>query len=353
MPLPDPILIVQTAFLGDVILTLPLATALRGLVPGARIDLLVTPSAAGIVAGHPDIRETLVYDKRGADSGLAGFFRMKDIIGGRGYGCAIVPHRSLRSAALARMAGIPVRIGFDSSAGRMLYTRTVPYRRTLHEVDRNLRLLEGIGVAVPTTPPARLAAGEEGERRVREFLSSAGAGEPGRNIAIAPGSIWRTKRWPSGRYAALAAALAGRGHRIILVGGPGDVEICAEVGAAVNGNGERAGAINACGKFSILESAELIRSAALLICNDSAPLHLAGAVGTPVLAIFGPTIPGFGFGPRGPLDRVLENRGLWCRPCSIHGGDRCPVGGFACMEGVSVDEVFRAALAMTGTGGPA
>ncbi len=353
MPLPDPILVVQTAFLGDVILTLPLATALRGLVPGARIDLLVTPSAAGIVAGHPEIRETLIYDKRGADAGPAGFLRMKNVVGGRKYGCAIVPHRSLRSAALVWMAGIPVRIGFDSSVGRMLFTRTVRYRRALHEADRNLRLLEGLGLAVPTTPPVRLAAGEEGRLRVREFLSSAGAGGPERDIAIAPGSVWRTKRWPSGRYAALAAALAGRGHRIILVGGPGDEKICGEVAAAVNGNGERTGAIDACGKFSILESAELIRSAALLICNDSAPLHLAGAVGTPVLAIFGPTIPGFGFGPRGSLDRVLENRGLWCRPCAIHGGDRCPVGRFACMEAVSVDEVFRAALAMTGTGSPA
>ncbi len=344
MPHPDPILIVQTAFLGDVILALPLARALKGFDPELRIDIMVTPAAAGIVAAHPDIRETVVYDKRGSDAGVAGFLRVRDTVRGKGYGCALVPHRSFRSALMVRMAGIPVRVGFDSSAGRALFTRTVEYLRASHEIERNLRLLEGLGVTAPGAFPPRLGAGEEGRRRVGEFLAASGAAEPGRNIAIAPGSVWRTKRWPTERYCALAAALTGRGYRVILVGGPGDEEVCGLVAAAANGAG--AGAVNACGKFSILESAELIRSAALLICNDSAPLHLAGAVGTPVLAIFGPTIPGFGFGPLGPLDRVLERPGLWCRPCTMHGGGSCPVGGFACMDGISPETVIEAALGM-------
>ena len=166
MSLPDPLLIVQTAFLGDVILTLPVARALRGLEPDLRVDLMVTPAAAALVTGHPDIRESLVYDKRGADSGLAGFIRMKRSVQERGYGCAIVPHRSLRSALLVRLAGIPVRVGFDSSAGSALFTRTVTYRRGLHEIDRNLRLLEGLGLTVPAPAPPRLAAPDDGRRRV-------------------------------------------------------------------------------------------------------------------------------------------------------------------------------------------
>ena len=346
MSIPDPVLVVQTAFLGDVILTLPVAQVLRRLQPGLSVDMMVVPRTAAVIANHPDIRETLIYDKRGADSGLRGFFRVMKAVKRRDYRCAIVPHRSLRSALLAKLAGIPVRVGFDSSAGRRLFSRTVPYARELHEIDRNLRLLEAVGVDHAAHDAPRLYPGEREKETVTEFLAASGTAGAAPLIAIAPGTVWNTKRWPAERFAALAGGLARRGFRVILVGGPEDAELCREIAAAGGG------IMDASGKFPVLGSAELIRRSALLVCNDSAPLHLATAVGTPVLAIFGATIPAFGFGPTGPRDRVMETRGLPCRPCSIHGGDRCPVGTFECMIRITPETVLDAVISMTsGTSG--
>jgi heptosyltransferase-2 len=345
--LPDPVLIIQTAFLGDVILTLPVAEAIRSVRKDALVDMLVIPSAAPVIAGHPDVREVIVYDKRGADTGARGFLRVLRELKRRRYACAIVPHRSLRSALLARLAGIPVRAGFDRSAGRLLFTRVVGYRGDLHEIGRNLALLEALGAgAIPASPPGLYPSDAE-KSAVTGFLESAGGGAGSRPVvAIAPGTAWNTKRWPADRFAALARSLAGHGCRVVILGGPGDASLCAEISAA---GGD--GIVNACGKFSVLGSAELIRRSDLLVCNDSAPLHLGAAMRTPVLAIFGATVPSFGFGPAGPLDAVVETHGLPCRPCSVHGGDRCPVGTFECMLSITPDSVLRTALPMLGKRG--
>lgn len=346
MSVPEPVLIVQTAFLGDVILTLPVAQVLGGVQPNIVIDMMVVPRTAAVVSGHPDLRGTLIYDKRGVDAGVAGFFRVVREVKRRRYACALVPHRSLRSALLVRAAGIPVRVGFDASAGRMLFTRSVPYSRDLHEIDRNLRLLEGIGLERPARVTPRVAASRAIQTSVSEFLSTPGAVSDRPLVAIAPGTVWNTKRWPGERFAAVAGGLVKHGHRVVLIGGPEDAELCGAIAASGGGSG----ILNACGKFDVPASAELIRRAALLVCNDSAPLHLATAVGTPILAIFGATIPGFGFGPIGVRDRVMETSGLSCRPCSIHGGDRCPVGTFECMTRITPEMVMIEVLSMTGGG---
>jgi heptosyltransferase-2 len=340
--LPDPILVVQTAFLGDVVLTLPVVQTLRELRPGIGVDMLVTPRAAAAIAGHPDIREVILYDKRGADSGAGGFFRILREVRRRGYACALIPHRSVRSALLARMAGIPVRAGFDTSAGRFLFTVKIPYRREAHEIERNLTLLGAIGVGAPPVRPARLYPSAADSGAVDAFLGPAGTGSGMPMIVIAPGTLWNTKRWPAERYSELARALLEQGYRVVLVGGPDDAPLCGTIGAGLEGRGM----LNACGRFTVLGSAELMRRAAVVVCNDSAPLHLAGGVGTPVLAIFGATVPSFGFGPIGPGDGIVETSGLPCRPCSIHGGDRCPIGTFECMTSITAPMVLGKVISM-------
>jgi heptosyltransferase-2 len=165
-------------------------------------------------------------------------------------------------------------------------------------------------------------------------------------VALAPGAIWGSKRWPG--YRALAARLAPH-LGVVTVGGPEDAARAEEVVAAARAAG--GAAANGCGALTLRQAAEAIRRAAALVTNDSAPLHLAQAVGTPTVAIFGPTVPAFGFGPRGPRDRVVEVAGLACRPCSAHGPPRCPLGHHRCMREVSVDAVL-AALAQAGLGVP-
>jgi heptosyltransferase-2 len=153
--------------------------------------------------------------------------------------------------------------------------------------------------------------------------------------SLAPGSIWAQTL---ARYAALAARLADRAT-VVAVGGRRTSELAAEI---VRRRAPRAAAINACGRLALRESAALIGRATVLITNDSAPLHFAAAMGTPIVALFGPTVPGFGFGPRGPRDVVVERLGLPCRPCSAHGPRTCPLGHHRCMREILVEDVMRA-----------
>ena len=167
------------------------------------------------------------------------------------------------------------------------------------------------------------------------FLREHGIRE--RFVALAPGSIWGSKRWPY--YRELAERLAGS-VGIVVVGGPEDAGLAAEITAAVARSGGQA--VSGCGRLTIRQSAEAIRRAAVLVTNDSAPLHFAQAVDTPTVAIFGSTVPSFGFGPRGPRDRVVQLDGLACRPCSAHGPPSCPLGHHLCMKSLSVQDVLQA-----------
>ncbi len=150
-------------------------------------------------------------------------------------------------------------------------------------------------------------------------------------IALAPGSVWATKRWPF--YAELARELAPQA-RIVVIGAESDRSLADEIRSATNDQ-----TIDATGKLSLLASAELIRRASVLVTNDSAPLHLASAMNTPTIAVFGPTVPEFGFGPLAERTRVVGHDDLACRPCDRHGPQRCPLGHWRCMRDISAGTV--------------
>jgi heptosyltransferase-2 len=149
-------------------------------------------------------------------------------------------------------------------------------------------------------------------------------------VAIAPGSVWATKRWPY--YAELARELAADA-RLVVVGSDDDRSLAAAIVAAAG-----PATVDACGALSLLASAELIGRCRLLVTNDSAPQHLASAMGTPTLTIFGPTVPAFGFGPLAPHSIVVESQ-LDCRPCDKHGPTACPLGHWKCMRDLAAGDV--------------
>lgn len=333
----DRILIVQTAFLGDVVLTIPLIQVVRQFFVFSKVDLVVVPRAAGLVRTHPDVHQVVEYDKRGTDKGVSGFIKLLRYLRSQKYDLAFVPHRSLRSALLVTLAGIPLRIGFDKSAGRWLYSKTVRYRQNLHEIERNLSLLEALGIHHHAHELPKLYPAPRDVQRIDKLLFDLEVSNPQQLIAIAPGTIWNTKRWLKERYAELAAQLTQERYEIMLIGGEEDKALCREIQALSNSSH----VYSAAGMLSTLQSAELIRRCKLLISNDSAPMHLAVAVGTPVVAIFGATVPEFGFAPYGKHDTVVETLGLSCRPCSIHGGDKCPIKTFDCMNAITVEKVRR------------
>ncbi len=325
-------LVIQTSFLGDVVLTTPLLVQLARRGP---VDVVTTPESAPLLANHPAVRALIVYDKRGADGGLGGFVRIARALRRERYDAAFLAQGSLRSGALAFVAGIPSRFGFRTSAGRWFYTKRVDYREDLHHAARLLMLARPNGrePAAEELQPS-LFPGEAERRRVDTLLG--GTGEP--FIALAPGSVWATKRWPY--YAELAALL--RPHaRIVVVGGGGDATLGEAISAAVPD------AVDTTGQLSLLASAELIARASVLVTNDSAPQHLASAMATPTVSIFGPTVPEFGFGPLSPASIVVGKSDLACRPCDRHGPARCPLGHHHCMRHVSAREVADAVLALS------
>jgi heptosyltransferase-2 len=314
-------LVVQTAFLGDVVLTIPLLEALA--VRHGPVDVLVTPGAAPLVETHPAVRRAVQYDKKGKDRGVAGFLALAGALRRERYARAYLPHRSWRSAGLALLAGIPERTGFADSPARISYTRC---RRPATAGPESVRLL-GLIEDAPTLRPFRLALTGPDRARAGAWLAAGGVPEP--FVTLAPGSIWGTKRWPY--YAELARALD---VAVVAVGGPEDAALGQHVAAAAPGR-----TFSAAGKLSLRESAAVIERSAVLVTNDSAPLHLATGVGTPVVAIFGPTVPAFGFAPTGPRDVVVEHPDMPCRPCSSHGPQACPLGHHRCMTELGPDRV--------------
>ena len=222
-------LVIQTSFLGDLVLTTPLLAelALRG-----PVDIVTTPAGAPLLAHHPAVRDVIVFDKRGAHRGPGGLWRLARALHTRANGeprmstTAYLAQGSLRSAVLARLAGIPNRIGFDTSAGRLLYTERVRYQKDLHHAERLWRLAVGTAAA-PTaeTIRPRLYPGAQEHAAADAVLASAPRdGAP--FLALAPGSIWGTKRWP--HYAALAKRIAPL-YRLVVIGGKDDAELAREI----------------------------------------------------------------------------------------------------------------------------
>jgi heptosyltransferase-2 len=334
------ILVIQTAFIGDVVLTLPLVQVVRRLYPGSLVDVVVTPRSRELLSNHPDIHEVIVFDKRGSDRGIRGLWRLARQLKSRSYDLALIPHRSLRSVMLAWVAGVPVRIGFDRSAGRLFLTATAIYQTKDHEIDRNLSLLNEITSSSVKRELPRLYPADAEKKRVDRLLIELELGRPDRLIAIAPGTVWNTKRWLKERYASLAVNFDDEGFDVVLIGGEEDRGLCAEI-CTLSGSSH---VHSVAGMLSLLQSAELIRRCLLLVCNDSAPTHIAAGVGTPVVALFGATVPAFGFGPSGPFDAVVQTDGLPCRPCSMHGGEKCPIKTFDCMVNISHERVFTSAM---------
>jgi heptosyltransferase II len=294
------------------------------------VDVLVTPAARPLVETHPAVRRALTWDKRGADRGPAGLLRVAARMRAAGFDRAVLPHRSLRTALAARLAHIPERVGFADAAAPWLYTRRVPRPAGGHEAERLMALAD-----VPAGTPARVTLGLTVDDRDAAYAWLAARGIGDGFTALAPGAIWGTKRWPG--FPALARLLPGP---IVVIGGPDDLEAA---GAVVEAAPDRVA--SAAGAVPLRVSAALIERAAVLVSNDSAPLHLAGAVGTPCVAVFGPTVPAFGFGPRG-AGAVVERTGLTCRPCSRHGPARCPLGHHRCMREIPADAVRDAIHAL-------
>lgn len=328
------LLVVQTSFLGDVVLTTPLVSALRRRLAPRRLAVLVRPEAVPLVAGHPDVDQVLVDDKRGADRGPLGWLGTARRLRAEHFDVAVSPHRSLRTALALAAAGIPRRVGFRESRGARLFHERVPRDRRRHDVERNLALLAPFGGGMDA-PRLHVPVAPEAARRAAELIPPG----PGPLIGVAPGSVWATKRWMAGGFAEVVRALASEGARCVVLGAPDEAELATEIDRRAGGC-----ATVLAGRTDLATMVAVVDRLALLVANDSAPMHIACARGVPVVAVFCATTPALGYGPWGPRSVVVE-ADLACRPCGRHGGRTCPRGTEDCIRLVASDTVLAAARA--------
>lgn len=338
-------LVIHTAFPGDLILLTPLLDRLRRESDLEWLGLVVNPACAPLFHGDPRLDELIVYDKRGRDKGWSAFRQLVRQLKALRVDRVIVPHRSLRSSALAWFSDAYERVGFASAVGTLAYTELVYDNRALHEVERNLALAGPRDEQDPAQAMPTLHKDPAEEARVRSSFEERGLLLP---VAMAPASLWATKCWPASHFGRLAdLILEATPADIVLLGGPADQALCQEVAAEVH-NCRKHRVHNLAGAFTLRESFQALRLCRLALVNDSAPLHLAQAAGVPTFAIFGSTVPEFGFGPRGQRDRIFQHR-LECVPCGIHGHRRCPLGTLACLQDLDPQEILPAVLELFAT----
>ena len=333
--------IFQTSFIGDSVLTTPLIQKTKKLFPDTKIVVITRPQTEDIFRPLPEVSEIILNDKRGWNK-IAGVWKTARAIKKSGIDILLVPHRSFRSALIAWLSGVPIRIGFTSSEGWFLYTKTVPFNWMIHDAERNLSLLQGIAkekfggekLSMSFTPSA-----EENVERLMKDFNLTGK----KLVGIHAGSAWPTKCWPMEYFVELISKLQTElGVQVVLVGGgKQDTDLGEKICQLAQGH-----AASLCGKTSLADLMALMKHFKLFITNDSGPMHIATAFDVPTLAIFGPTTRELGFFPYGQGHRVLEVKDLPCRPCALHGGKKCPLKHFKCMKDITPQQVFDNAKEM-------
>ena len=327
------ILIIQTAFIGDVVLSTPLVDKVKDAYPDGKITYVTTPVGASILRNNPNIEEIIEYDKRGEHKGIKGLFILGKRLKYQNFDLVICPHRYLRSTLLAWLTGCNTRLGYDNAAGKFLFTEKIHYSKDKHEVERLLSFVRGNELK---RYEIKLYPGKKEKKRIDEIWKANNV-EDKKVIMIAPGSKWFTKKWPVEYFNVLIEKLSTRSDiMMVLIGGRDELLLNIK---------ETKNMINLIGETSLLEVAEVARRSDIVLTNDSSPIHIASAFqNTHIIAIFGATVRELGFFPWSKNSQVIENIGLPCRPCGLHGGDKCPKGHFKCMLELKPEMVLEKVL---------
>lgn len=337
MPAPLRILAIRFSSIGDILLTTPLLRAIRAKYPAAHLALLTKEPFVPLVSDNPRLNEVISYRRDQPLDELAGSLRE------RRFTHVLDLHGSLRSRALrflvpAQWSGYrnhrvarEILIRYKKN----VYPRDLPVPERYFDAARSLAL-------APDGDPPEFFLSNRAKDEAGAWLLAAGLPAKGGWIALAPGAAHNTKRWPLEYWRELAQRLSAAGNPIIAVGGPEDTSLGDEVAAAAGSLG-----VSAAGRFGLQGTGALLARCRALISGDTGVMHMATGVGTPVVALFGPTVRPFGFFPYSPKAVVLE-RDLDCRPCTAHGSERCPLGHHRCLRDISpteVEDVLRRVVA--------
>lgn len=323
-------MVIQTAFIGDVILATGILEKLHQTFPDSQLDFLVRKGNESLLNDHPFIHSTLVWDKKKNKWG--NMLRLIRTIRNEKYDLVVNLQRYNSSAFITLRSGAKQTRGYASSFLSVFFDRRIEHKlgsagnRGPHEIERNHQLIADLcpgEVARPVLYPSK-----SDHNFIRAYSNE-------NYITISPASVWFTKQVPSSIWIDFIRNL--HNQKIFLLGGPGDQTLCAEIITSCPNQH----VISLSGKLSLLQSAALMKSADMNYTNDSAPLHLCSAMNAPVTAVFCSTIPEFGFGPLSDKSSIVQHReALDCKPCGIHGYKECPKGHFKCGQ-IAIPDLLK------------
>ncbi len=316
-------LVIQTAFIGDAILTLPMLQKLKEMNPGCSIDIIAIPETGVIFSHSPAVNEVHIFDKHGKHSSILQVIKYAKFLRERHYTRIYAPHRSLRTSMLVMLSGVRETYGFNINSLRHIYKYLAEYEKANHEVERNLNLIQFETDNSNWKILPKINIPVEVDNKVESFFSELKGCS--NFAAVAPGSVWKTKIYPVEYYEEVINFLKNNFDMVFLVGGEDDKKICEDLqqksGAKVK---------SVAGKFTLIESVSFLKRMKMLISNDSAPAHLGMCADIPVIMLYCSTVPDFGFYPYNKNSYFLTFNDLFCKPCGIHGFEKCPINTFDC-----------------------
>lgn len=324
-------LVIQTAFIGDVILCTPVISELKRLYPAAEIDVVIRKGNESLLAHHPSIDKLIVWNKKEAK--YSSLRKVIKTVRSKTYDEVINLQRFHSAGLICMFSRAKSKVGFTKNKFPFIYTRRVSHNigDGTHEVTRNLGTIAHHEGAKSLVRPS-LYPSPEDEEKIKRLIE-----KDDNYFCFAPASVWETKKLPTSKWIALMTECKEKGT-LFLIGGPDDYALCESIKNEVNSQNIQ----NLCGDLSLLQSAALIRQAKMNYVNDSGPLHLASSVNAPTTAFFCSTVPRFGFGPLADNSTVIEvDENLPCRPCGLHGFKQCPEGHFKCGNDIKIKPLTK------------
>lgn len=321
-------LVIQTASIGDVILSTPIIEKLYKYFPDAQIDILLKKGNESLFDQHPFLNKILIWDK--SKNKYKNLYYLLKPIRKTKYDCVINVQRFASSGLLTAFSGAKQKIGFDKNPLSFLFDISIKHSiqsQALHETERNLKLIEGFTDSVRF--PIKLYPSQANFAKIEPFTNE-------KLITISPASLWFTKEWPVEKWVEFLNKLKPE-YKVYLLGSKTDIAKCESIASKTNYKQIEILA----GQLSLLESTALMKSAVMNYVNDSAPMHLASSVDAPTAAIFCSTIPAFGFGPLSQKSFIIETKeDLDCRPCGLHGHQACPKTHFKCAKEIDPKQLL-------------
>lgn len=317
------ILIIQTAFIGDVILASGIIEKIKQYFPHAQIDFLLRKGNESLFENHPFLSKILIWDK--GHNKYANLLKLIAAVRGNKYSIVINLQRFAAMGLLTALSGAKQKLGFDKNPFSLFFSKSYNHdiNKNQHEVERNHQLIKHLTDNKPAKP--RLYPTKKEYDAITDFVT-----QP--YICIAPTSVWYTKQFPEEKWVEFLK-LIPENYQVYLLGAPTDISACQRIIDASN----HSNTINLAGKLSLLASAALMQKAVMNYVNDSAPMHLASALNAPTCAVYCSTVPSFGFGPLANNAFIVEIAyPLYCRPCGLHGYKACPEKHFKCAHDIEV-----------------